>query len=188
MKTGDFNSIGPFNYPVTNRLLTLAINHGVGPYTLDYNYMILPNVSVESIPQLIKQYEEERIFTCISTNDLFHGTMWPTLKRASFVLWENLTTIFSCKSLTFEVNIQVNDSGAYIFSETDTDFTLTASHPIRWNTTMSIVIDRIGYGRGCQTSPYMNTIGTNMTIILPSSSQLLGASMNITCKKQSDTR
>jgi chondroitin AC lyase len=184
VKTGDFNTIGPFNHPVTGRLLTLAINHGVGPYTLDYNYMILPNISVESIPRLIKQYEEEQVFACISTTNLFHGTMWPTLKRASFVLWDNVTTTFSCKSPTFEVNIQVNDAGAYIFSETETDFTLTASHPLRWNTTINVIVDRIGHGQGCgASSSYMDATGANMTLILPSSSQLLGASMNVTCKK-----
>jgi hypothetical protein len=146
--------------------------------------MILPNISVEAIPRLIKQYEEEQVFTCVSTTNLFHGTMWPTLKRASFVLWDNVTTTFSCKSPTFEVNIQVNDAGAYIFSETETDFTLTASHPLRWNTTINVIVDRIGHGQGCgASSSYMDATGTNMTLILPSSSQLLGASMNVTCKK-----
>ena len=34
MKTGDYRTIGPSNYTITARMLTLAINHGVGPYTL----------------------------------------------------------------------------------------------------------------------------------------------------------
>jgi hypothetical protein len=70
-------------------MLTLAINHGVDPFTLDYNYMILPNVSLQSMPRVIKQYEEEQVFVCMSINDHFHGTMWPPLVRASFVLWRD---------------------------------------------------------------------------------------------------
>ena len=44
-KTGNYDTIGPYNYTVTARMLTIWIDHGLGPYTLDYNYMILPNVS-----------------------------------------------------------------------------------------------------------------------------------------------
>ncbi len=53
-KTGNYDTIGPFNSTVTARVLTIWINHGVGPYTLDYNYMILPNISRESVPVVIK--------------------------------------------------------------------------------------------------------------------------------------
>ncbi|CAF1461432.1 unnamed protein product, partial [Didymodactylos carnosus] len=94
-KTNNYNTIGAYNYSVTARMLTIWINHGVGPYTLDYGYIILPNVSLQSMPSVIKQYDQEQIFSCISTNRLFHGTMWPSLKRASFVLWDNITTTFS---------------------------------------------------------------------------------------------
>ena len=59
MKTGDYRSIGPSNYTVTALMLTLAINHSLGSYTLDYNYMIPPNVLLKSMPRLIKQYDEE---------------------------------------------------------------------------------------------------------------------------------
>jgi hypothetical protein len=164
-------------------MVTLNINHGVGPYTLDYNYMILPNVSLESMPTLIKQYDEEQVFACISTNNLFHGTMWPTLKRASFVLWDNITTTFSCKSPMFEINIDLSDAGAYLYSESQTDFTLTASHPMRVNGTLEVTVDRIGYGEGCAVSSNANATRTNVALKLPSSSQLLGASVNVTCKK-----
>jgi chondroitin AC lyase len=129
VKTGNYLDIGPYNSTVTARVITIWINHGLGPYTLDYNYMILPNVSLESIPAVIKQYDEEQVFSCISTNNHFHGTMWPSLKRASFVLWDSITTTFSCKSPLFEINIELSDAGAYLFSETATDFTVTASHP-----------------------------------------------------------
>jgi hypothetical protein len=78
VKTGNYKEIGPFDRTVTARMVTLYINHGRGPYTLDYNYMIVPNVTLESMPSLIKKYDEEQVFACTSTNNLFHGTMWPT--------------------------------------------------------------------------------------------------------------
>jgi chondroitin AC lyase len=181
--TGNYNSINIYNHPVTARIVTLYINHGLGPYLLDYNYMILPNVSLESMPALIKQYDEEQLFACISSNNLFHGTMWPRLKRAAFVLWDNITTIFSCKSPMFEVNIELSDAGAYIFSESVTDFTLTASHPMRVHGTVKITVDRVGNGEGCTVSLNSDATTTNVVLALPSSSQLLGASVNVTCKK-----
>jgi chondroitin AC lyase len=181
--TGNYNSINIYNHPVTARIVTLYINHGLGPYLLDYNYMILPNVSLESMPALIKQYDEEQLFACISSNNLFHGTMWPRLKRAAFVLWDNITTIFSCKSPMFEVNIELSDAGAYIFSESVTDFTLTASHPMRVHGTVKITVDRVGNGEGCTVSLNSDATTTNVLLALPSSSQLLGASVNVTCKK-----
>jgi hypothetical protein len=169
-------------------MLTLYINHGVGPYTLDYNYMILSNVSLESMLTLIKQYSEEQVFACISTNNLFHGTLWPTLKRASFVLWDNITTTFSCKSSLFEINIQLSDADAYIFSEIERDFTLTASHPMRVNSTMKITVDRMGEGEGCTISSNVDVTRTSVVLILPASSQLLGKSVNVTCQKPNVNR
>jgi hypothetical protein len=185
VRTGNYSAIGPFHSTVKARIVTLYINHGVGPYTLDYNYMILPNVSLESVPTLIKQYNEEQVFACISTNNLFHGTMWPTLKRAAFVLWDNVTTTFSCKSPTFEINIELSDAGAYLFSETETDFTLTASHPMRVSGTLKVTVDRVGSGEGCTASSDIDATTTNVVLMLESSPEHLGASVNVTCKKQS---
>jgi hypothetical protein len=165
-------------------MLTLYIDHGVGPYILDYNYMILPNVALESIPALIKQYSEEQVFACISSNNLLHATMWPALKRASFILFDWNPTTFSCKSPMFEINIQLSDAGAYLFSETETDFTLTASHPFYLNSTLQVIVDRVGNGEGCTVSPDVDaTTTTNVTLNLPSAPELVGASVNITCKK-----
>jgi chondroitin AC lyase len=183
VKTGNFDTIGPSNYTVTARTLTIWIDHGRGPYTLDYRYMILPNISLESMPKVIQKYDEEQIFSCISTNNLFHGTVWPSLKRASFVLWDNITTTFSCKSALFEINIQLNDAGAYLFSETDSDFTITASQPLRVNGTLKVTVDRIGHGEGCTALSDTDASTTNVVLLLPSSPQLLGASVNTTCKK-----
>ena len=184
IKTGNFDTIGPYNYTITARTLTVWIDHGVGPYTLDYQYIILPNVSLESMPKVIEQYNEEQVFSCISTNNFFHGTMWPSLKRASFVLWDSITTTFSCKSPLFEINIELSDAGAYLFSETDSDFTITASHPLRVNGTVKVIVDRIGSGDGCNVSSDFDASKTNVSVLLPSSPLLLGASMYTKCKKQ----
>jgi hypothetical protein len=135
------------------------------------------------MPALIKQYDDEQVFACLSTNSLFHGTMWPSLKRASFVLWDNITTTFSCKSPLFEINIQLSDAGAYLFSETETDFTLTASHPIRVNGTVNVIVDRVGIGEGCTVPRSTDARTTNVTLMLPSVPEYLGASVNVTCKK-----
>jgi len=175
-KTGNFKTIGAFDHNVTARMLTLWLDHGQGPYTRDYNYIILPNVSLESIPNVIKQYDEEHIFSCMSTNNLFHGIMWPSLKRASFVLWENMDTIFSCHSPSFQLTIQLNDAGAYLFSENEHGFTITASHPTRINSTLEVLVDRTSSGRNC-----VGTTNTTVTLTLPVSSEFLGASVNVTC-------
>ena len=184
IQTANFDTIGAWNYTITARTLTIYIDHGCGPFTLDYRYMILPNISRESMPTVIKQYDEEQIFSCTSTNKLFHGTVWPSLKRASFVLWDNITTIFSCKSPLFEINIELSNAGAYLFSETENDFTITASQPLRVNGTLKVTVDRVGYGEKCAAASKSDASTTDVEIILPSSLQLLGASVNTTCKKQ----
>jgi len=131
----------------------------------------------------IKQYDEEQIFSCISTNTRFHGTVWPRLKRASFVLWENVTTTFSCHSPLFNISIQLSDAGAYLFSETELDFTITASHPMRINGNIKVNIDRMGSGEGCVSVEDTNAPTTNVTLVLPTSTNYLGASVHTTCKK-----
>jgi len=183
VKTGNYQSIGPFNDTVTARVLTIWINHGRGPYTLDYNYMVLPDVSLQSIPARIKQYNEEQIFSCQSTNQQFHGVMWPTLKRASFVLWNDIATTFSCNSSIFEITIELSDAGAYLYSENTNSFTITASHPTRSGGNVKVNVNRVGSGEGCRTSWNDNAQTTDVTLSLPSSKDFLGASVNVTCKK-----
>lgn len=174
-KTGNFNDIGPLNGTVTAHTLTIWIDHGVGPYILDYNYMI--------IPALIKQYTEEQVFSCQSQNNQFHGTMWPSLKRAAFVLWDNITTTFSCKSPLFEINLQANGAGAYLFNETTTNFTVTASHPMGTNRNVTVTVDRVGTGKRCSSSLLEdNATKTDVVLSLPSG-DFLGQSVSVTCQK-----
>ena len=185
MKTGNYDTFSPFNVTVTERMTTLYIDHGVGPYTLDYNYMILPNVLLESVPTMIKQYTDEQVFACISTNGNFHGTMWPSLKRAAFVLWENVTTAFSCKSPTFDLNIELNNAGAFIYSENATAFTLTASHPIIFHTALNVTVDRVGTGKACTVPTNGDPTKTEMTVPLGKSHTSQGISFTVSCTKQS---
>jgi hypothetical protein len=109
--------------------------------------------------------------------------MWPSLKRASFVLWENITTTFSCKSPLFEINIELSDAGAYLFSETETNFTVTASHPMRVYGNVKVTVDRVGSGEGCSALVDINATKTDVTVTLPSSPSFLGASVNVICNK-----
>lgn len=109
--------------------------------------------------------------------------MWPRLQRASFVLWENTTATFSCKSALFEINIEVSDAGAYIYSENATDFSVTVSHPMRLNGKMNVRVNRVGSGEGCASSKDMDASSTDVTLTLPSSFELLGASVGVSCRK-----
>ena len=183
VKTGNYDEIGPYNMTVTARMTTIYINHGQGPNKIRYNYIILPNVSRESMPSLIEEYNNEKVFSCISTNGLFHGTMWPSLRRASFVLWENITTRFNCNTDLFSLDIQINDAGAYLYSETDDTFTVTASHPTRVNTTLSLNVDQHGEGEGCEIISLNHPRTTRMVFTLPSLSEHQGSSVEVTCQK-----
>ena len=82
MKKGNYITIGTSNHTVTGRTLTIWIDHGEGPYTLDYNYMIIPQMSLETMSSIIKIYEEEQIFSCLSTNKL--------------ISWNNVAKITTC--------------------------------------------------------------------------------------------
>ena len=189
-KTGNYADVCSENVTSTARFVTIYINHGRGPFTdRDYNYMILPNVTLESMPTLVKKYDEEGVFTCIAINGntSSHGTVWPSLKRATFVAFNNYSTSFQCKTRTFSLNITVAYSGLYMFSETESDFTITASHPIRIKGHLNVTVDREGYGTDCGMVIEDDTPRTNATLYLPTDNVYLGQSVNVTCKKHAYT-
>ncbi len=64
-------------------------------------------------------------------------------------MWDNITTVFSWKSPLLEINVELSDADAYLFSEPAIDFKITASHPMRINDTMKITVDRVEYGEAC---------------------------------------
>jgi hypothetical protein len=49
----------------------------------------------------------------------------------------------------------------------------------------SVTIDRVGYGERYIVSTDINATRTHVILMLPSSSEQLGASVNVTCKKES---
>ena len=71
-----------------------------------------------------------------------------------------------------------------LFSETDQDFTLTASSPHYYIGFLEVRVDRIGYGVGCAVvSTDIGATITNVTLALPTLRSFQGASVNVTCKK-----
>jgi hypothetical protein len=133
------------------------------------------------MPDLIQRYNTENIFSCLSNNNRFHGVAWPSLQRASFVLWDNTTTTFSCQSSSFKLTARLQNDGLYLFNETLTDFSVTASHPTLLNGTVIITIDRVGFGERCKA---LSDSTTEVTIDLPSIKQYQGSSVTVTCKKR----
>ena len=184
VKTNNYDTFGPFIYEKTARMLTAWVDHGIGPYTLDYQYIVLPNVIVDAMPELIKRYEDEKVFSCISTNELVHATAWPSLKRASFVLWENASASFSCNSPSFQLTVELANTGIFLFNETETEFSITASHPTHHNNSIAVTVNRLGSGEGCTIQSHSNPSTTKVTLQLPTSPELVGKSVSVTCKKE----
>ncbi|CAF1158477.1 unnamed protein product [Adineta ricciae] len=52
-----------------------------------------------------------------------------------------------------------------MLSETQNDFTLTASHPIRVNGYLNVTMDREGYGQGCGIVSDTDETETNVTFL-----------------------
>jgi hypothetical protein len=61
----------------------------------------------------------------------------------------DIERLSSCQSSFFKINGRLNDAAVYLFNETSTEFSITVSHPIRINSTVTINIDRTEYGQGC---------------------------------------
>jgi hypothetical protein len=78
----------------------------------------------------------------------------------------------------------LSDASVFLYSETERDFTLTVSHPMRVNSNMMVTVDRVGHGEGCIVSSNIDATTTNMTLMLPSLPEYLDESVNITCKKE----
>jgi hypothetical protein len=83
----------------------------------------------------------------------------------------------------FEINIELSASGAYLFSESATDFTVTSSHPIHVGGNVKVIVDRVGTGEGCSPLSDDNANSTVVIVALPPGGEFLGASVNVTCKK-----
>ena len=75
-----------------------------------------------------------------------------------------MTTTFSCKSPLFEISLELTNACVYLFSETDTDFTLSVSRLVRVNETMKVSLARVEYGEGCIVSSNMNSSQTDIVL------------------------
>jgi hypothetical protein len=75
-------------------------------------------------------------------------------------------------------------AGNYLFSETEQDFTLTASNPQSYIGYLNVTVDRVGYGEGCAVSSDIDPTTTSVILTLPRSRNPKGASVNVTCKKK----
>ena len=56
-----------------------------------------------------------------------------------------LSTTGQSSSFTFKAQLQ--DEGFHLFNETTTEFSVTVSHPIRINGTVTVNVDRVGSGK-----------------------------------------
>ena len=79
---------------------------------------------------------------------------------------------FSCHSSLFNITIQLSDARTYLFTETNTDFTITASHPMRINGNIKVNVDRMGSSERCVP-----------TLVLFTFTNYLPASVHTICKK-----
>ena len=77
----------------------------------------------------------------------------------------------------------MNSPGAYLFSETATNFTISGSHPTLIASSLHVNVDRVGTGRGCSTAWNNNGNATDVTLVLPYSSGNAGQSIIVTCQK-----
>ena len=140
-KSGYVNQFGPWNFQMQGRLLTAAIVHGRGPTnnSLSYSYIILPNVTIDTIASFSNRYIslKDNLHTLenrqLNNSTLhMHATCHPSVHRASFVLFENASTlgdgIFSnCSALSLSVYME--RAAAFLYSENSDSFTITAAHP-----------------------------------------------------------
>jgi len=69
----------------------------------------------------------------------------------------------------FEINIQLSDTGADLFSETDTDFSIEFLIKFDINSNMKVTIE-MGYDERCVVLSDINPSTANIAVILPSSS------------------
>ncbi len=198
-KSGNFNQLGPWDFEIQGRLLTAAIVHGKGPTTepLSYKYTIMPNVTVDAIPALWNRYiswTDSAYALKQSQSDnttlYLHGSCDPFAQRASILLFDNASiagggAYYNCSGLS--LSFYLEQAGAFLYSEDSDSFTVTASHPTRAEGILAISVNRDSITtEGCRRDTrWSSQAGTLVMITLPGSSELLGMSVSITCKKAS---
>ncbi|CAF1422917.1 unnamed protein product [Adineta ricciae] len=195
-KTGNVDQIGPWDFQMTGRILTVVIIHGRGPTIepFSYKYMITPNITVEEMTQYWKHYlvlgnnAQALTFTQSQGEPLYlHGTCDSLLQRASVLLFDKnflngSTTYYNCSSMS--LSIYLEQPGAILFSENTDSFTITAAHPTMATGTFVVNVNRASSATSQCTNSWNFENGTRVLISLPGDPQLLGKSVSVTCTKR----
>jgi chondroitin AC lyase len=196
-KSGNVNEFGPWDFEMNGRLLTAIIVHGRGPTTeaLGYKYIIMPNVTVESISTLWERYlslaNNAYALTCKQNNNeslYLHGTCDSILQRASVLLFDKGFTngskvYYNCSSMSLSVCME--QTGGILFSENSDSFIITAAHPTLATGTFAVSVNRSSVltNECTSNSQWGLQTGTRVLLTLPGNSELLGKSVSVTCKK-----
>jgi hypothetical protein len=194
-KSGNVNQLGPWDFEVQGRLLTIATIHGRGPTStaLNYTYMILPNITIDRVPTLLNNdflsppnvYMLEQLQNDNSSIYL-HGSCDSRVRQASVVLFNDTLSggvYYNCSSLM--LSMYVEQAGGYLYSENSTDFTITVAHPTLAQGTLVVSVNRASISTmECMSDNHWGSqMSTRVSITLPGDSNLLGKSMSVTCKK-----
>ena len=196
-KSGNVNQFGPWDFEMQGRLLTAAIIHGKGPTSmaLTYTYMTVPNVTIDAISSFWNRYMlltnnayalEQRQND--NTSMHIHGICDPSIQRASVLLFDDASKVgdglyYNCSALSLSMYIE--QAGAFLYSENSDSFTLTAAHPTLAQGTLAISVNRGSIFTAECTSDirWGSQAGTRILLTLPGTSELLGMSVSVTCKK-----
>ncbi len=90
---------------------------------------------------------------------------------------------YNCSGLL--LSFYLEQAGAFLYSEDSDSFTVTASHPTLAAGTLAISVNRgsVTTEECTQDMRWGSQTGTQVMITLPGTSELLGMSVSITCKK-----
>jgi hypothetical protein len=197
VKSGNFNQLGPWDFEMTGRLLTVTITHGRGPTAkgLSYAYVIMPNITVETISAFWERYlfigNNAHALTYLNSAGqpfYLHGACDPSNKRASVALFDQGFTngsqaYYNCSAMS--LNISMEQPGGILFSENSDNFTITAAHPTVSEGTFVVNVNRSSVATSECTNSNLWDLqgGTRVILTLPGTSELLGKSVSVTCKK-----
>ena len=178
-KEGNFISIGPNNQTVSKRTVTSWISHGKGRFRNQTSqYSVLPNVTAEQMRAAVQRLQAE--VACVINAPLLHGLAVPSMRRAWLVVYPGLNGTFACDNASGGWNLTMAASaGLYLFEETDSNFTVTASIPyVGVSRAAQVRVNRRGSGAGC------TSMGGETMVSIPwATGQLLGKSVQVTCAK-----
>ena len=179
--TGNFNTIGPYDVPISSRMATIWIDHGRRPRQLQSLYAIAAAVSVADMPVIAKTYASD--VQCVTNSAVMQSAAYVSQQLAHIAVWPSSTSqnaVFECISLNLLV---VNMSAAIyqIRSHLHTDtYTFTMSHPTLLKQTLSITLTNIALkGDGCT----LQGSSTLVSFVLPSDPNYLGGPVVVTCIK-----